>query len=438
VESGWLEIGSDHNFGPDVSLRRSDIATLAALDALADEDGMVEEGYTSDAEADAIVAEAEANPPSPDEIARVRDGVMAKLEASGHFNQQPPAPSPAPARCECGHSATAHGVALNLSCDCCECSEYEPSTPAPAPAPAPETREWWLVLSNHDLRPLCVYPTQERARRAALELHGSGCDAQSLPVVPRASLDATEAARRTDVATIQATADALYGDNNRPPAWQSGMPGAVGAMREERDQFQKAYDAAERHNTILRENVERHGDTIRTIRAQLREATERSELAREALREMGEFRDWYCAEMQTVEDAKAATGMSLWLSLRHALEERATLRAQLAAATGPVSRETMTEVAVAVARQMKPPHDPYDFKGIARAAITALGRSVEGVKRVEAWLMQQPLTHYITRNYDGHYEATAAGRVVPNTEAQSPTLAALGHALPDDTAQEER
>jgi len=51
---------------------------------------------------------------------------------------------------------------------------------------------------------------------------------------------------------------------------------------------------------------------------------------------------------------------------------------QLMEATGPVSRETMTEVAVAVARQMNDSHDPYDFKGIARAAITALGRSVEG------------------------------------------------------------
>jgi len=46
-DEGWLEIGSESSPCPDVSLRRSDIATLAALDARADAEGMVEEDSLS-------------------------------------------------------------------------------------------------------------------------------------------------------------------------------------------------------------------------------------------------------------------------------------------------------------------------------------------------------------------------------------------------------
>lgn len=225
---------------------------------------------------------------------------QARADANGMVEEGLGAASPK-SECQAGEVASTHVASPTDHSD----------SPAPSPAPA-ETREWWLVLSNHDLRPLCVYPTQERASRVAVELLGSGCDAQSFPVVPRASLEATEAARRTDVATIQATADALYGDNNRPPAWQSGMPGAVGAMREERDQFQKAYDAAERHNTILRENVERHGDTIRDLRAQLREATEPvSRETVERMRDEYERSFWYHNEASSIAMSKALAVLGL-------------------------------------------------------------------------------------------------------------------------------
>ena len=74
----------------------------------------------------------------------------------------------------------------------------------------------------------------------------------------------------------------------------------------------------------------------------------------------------------------------------------------------------------------------WDADLLLRDCVTALRAAQEelaAVRRVEAWLMQQPLTNYIARNYDGHYEATAAGRVVPNTEAHADSLAALGRLL---------
>lgn len=253
-----------------LGIHRDDFARMAELVARADADGMVEEGLG----AAAPKSECQAGEVASTHVASPTD------------HSDSPAPSPAPARdCSCGHSFDCHAVTLGKNCIRCPCVQYAPDARPQQSAPAPaETREWrvmvdatgWIMdgrsLGASDVR----LSDAECPQDAPHEL---------LDVVPRASLEATEAARRTDVATIQATADALYGDNNRPPAWQSGMPGAVGAMREERDQFQKAYDAAERHNTILRENVERHGDTIRTIRAQLREALGRINGMRAAVRE---------------------------------------------------------------------------------------------------------------------------------------------------------
>lgn len=47
-------------------------------------------------------------------------------------------------------------------------------------------------------------------------------------------------------------------------------------------------------------------------------------------------------------------------------------------------------------------------------ALAAAQAELEEVRRVEAWLMQQPLTHYIARNYDD--SLAALGRLLKEGE----------------------
>ena len=162
---GYSTVGLYANGDPmsGVFIARSDIATLAALDARADAEGfVVADTSFSDTDSQRCKAVASDDPPS---------GGTPVLPA-----------------CECGHGEAQHQVPGhgNRWCRGCLCGDYEARTPesadscnagesTPAFTPAYETRVWWLrwiaagwcVLSEN------TPPTLS-----------------DIPVVPHASLDA--------------------------------------------------------------------------------------------------------------------------------------------------------------------------------------------------------------------------------------------------------
>lgn len=225
-------VGMEHAEGyRTVFVTRQDLCDLAALDARADAEGFVVEG-------------GEAGGPS---AACGFDGATQLGSSSPNESPEatpstaPPTPSASPEACDCGCNSVEDADGSECACDCHDpdapnyreipyASPEAGQSPSRAAQDTADGRVWWMIR-----HPQTSYGYVWDSEHGAWL--GSGEAQRPTPVVPRSELarvqrerDEWEQAHRIDVATIQATADALYGDK-RPAAWQTMMPSTVATLR---------------------------------------------------------------------------------------------------------------------------------------------------------------------------------------------------------------
>ena len=154
------------------------------------------------------------------------------------------------------------------------------SSTSPAPTPTPQPAPASPASGDADGRVWVLHVWPDRGPVAHNFAPGdTACDAgetvECIPVVPCAELERVR--RERDAARDLAHAEMSRADGLQAACNAMAPADMLADLQHQRDQFEKAYHDAERHNESLRATVETHGDTIRTLRAQLAAATGRLE-----------------------------------------------------------------------------------------------------------------------------------------------------------------
>ena len=193
--------------------------------------------------------------------------------------------------CECGHERGDHGPKM-WGCAHCPCTEYEARTPAPDPTPS---------ASPEADGPICRMlsggvewvPISELARVQWLaDERQRQLDAEARVIETWRQENATLRAQLTEVqrerdealadaATWRAYAKRADAHTDAVQCRCDNQRQRIGDLTRERDEWERHYHAAERHNGSLRATVETHGDTIRTLRARLAKAEQKLDTALE-------------------------------------------------------------------------------------------------------------------------------------------------------------